>query len=321
MENYQPKPAPHFFRSFVPAFLLYVCLATLVRGEQKVIEDGATEREGVAPVRDGLPQTPGEMAAWSDPVDGLRIRLRPTQRQWKPGATPTLALDLWNDSDQGNVFRYEGGQEIECEIEVDGQWHRWVADYSIVKARGYSLKAGQARDEAIEISLTGAWVRDALRLNLTPGIHRLRVAFTPARPDPGGRRPRVVSKPVEIEIVAAEPQAGSETAGGWSDIETVMASLRSELVKISSAYPELPDADAVRITRTDVFYGLKYIRNCTYLGKRGHEDTGPHPVHLRFEVYSLSEQGDPIAYAVRKPDHTWVHLRLVGWTRVYVGRQ
>ncbi len=166
-------------------------------------------------------------ASWCKPVDGLRTRLRPTQRQWKSGTTPTLALDLWNDSDQDKQFLYVGVQAAECEIEVDGQWYRW-ADICVVRQAVLSLKAGQARDDAVKISLTRSWARtdeamygrpvdDALRLNLTPGKHALRVAFTPDGPVPREKRPRIVSLPIEIEIVSKSDDTTTANPLGLDD--------------------------------------------------------------------------------------------------------
>jgi len=155
-----------------------------------------------------LLQTPEEMAAWCDPVDGLRIRLRPTQSQWNLATTPTLALDLWNDNDQNKMFHYVGMQEAECRIEVDGHWYHWGDPWGMDRPDRF-LGAGHAVDGAVKISLTRSWARtgkrnvfpadDALRLNLTPGIHTVRVAFTP-----GGVRssPRVVSVPAVIKMIA-----------------------------------------------------------------------------------------------------------------------
>jgi len=57
----------------------------------------------------------------------------------------------------------------------------------------------------------GRSVDDALRLNLTPGRHTIRVAFTPEGPDPQGKRPRVVSLPVEIEVVRMSGETAAET--------------------------------------------------------------------------------------------------------------
>jgi hypothetical protein len=157
-------------------------------------------------------------AAWSDPVDGLRIRLRPTQKQWKSGTTPTLALDLRNDSHQDKTSLYFGAQALECEIEADGRWYRWAVPVKYVSLSAKSLKAGQAKDEAVRILLTRSWVRtdeamhgrpvdDALRLNLTPGTHTVRVAFTPTGPPPREKGPRVVSMPVRIAIDPVQTEA------------------------------------------------------------------------------------------------------------------
>ncbi|NQU20499.1 MAG: HEAT repeat domain-containing protein [Candidatus Nealsonbacteria bacterium] len=178
-------------------------------------------------VRYKLLQTAEETAAWSDPVDDLRTRLRPTQRQWKSGVTPTLSLDLWNDSDQDKMHLYLGQQKAECEIEIDGQWYRWADTVAITQAV-LSLKAGQARDDAVKISLIRSWARtdeamygrpvdDALRLNLTPGKHTLRVAFTPDSPPPQEKRPRIVSNPIEIEIVSKSDDTTTANPLGLDD--------------------------------------------------------------------------------------------------------
>jgi hypothetical protein len=253
---------------------------------------------------------------WGEAVDGLQCRLHVEKTMLKAGEWPRLAVDVKNRGDREFTL---GEAPDFWELECDGTWYRagvWFSgDCEILELSPSKTHHG------FPLLLEERWKWQAKDGNqplvFGPGKHVLRVALRPA-PKQEGEWPRLVSNPVEI--VADEPVVPAKLSGGWADVERIMASLRTEFAKISSTYPELPEADDVRITRTDVFYGLKYIRDCTYLGKRGHEDTGPRPVHLRFEVYSLSEQGDPIPYAVRKPDHTWDNLRLVGWTRVYVGK-
>ena len=277
-------------------------------------------------------------ASWGEAVDGLQCRLHVEKTTLKAGQWPRLLVDMKNGGKRTLTL---GEAPDFWELECDGAWYRpavWFTGYD------KTLEMTPSKTHhGFPLMLAKRWTWRAKDggqpLVFEPGRHVLRVALQLAPKYRGNQWPRLLSNSVEIEVVgqseivgdttssgsatergSAEPIVRTETSGGWTDIERVMASLRSEFAKIGSAYPELPDADAVRITRTDVFYGLKYIRNCTHLGRRGHEATGPHPAHIRFEVYSLSEQGDPIAYAVRKPDHKWDNLRLVGWTRVYVGK-
>ncbi len=240
-------------------------------------------------VRYKLLQAAETMAAWSNPVDGLRTRLRPTQRQWKSGNTPTLALDLWNDSSQDKKFLYLGQQKAECEIEVDGQWFRWADTVAITQAV-LSLKAGQSRDEAVKISLTRSWARtdepmygrpvdDSLRLNLTPGKHTLRVAFTPDGPDHREKRPRIVSLPVEIEI-APDDNLDVESLKklGWRPME------KTNLIwdnggRISSIDIFAPSRD---VDVTDAWLApLKGMTELRMLSLTGTQLTDAGLVHLR----------------------------------------
>jgi len=255
-----------------------------------------------------------EEVDWGPATEGVRYRLRAENASWPQGTTPKLFVDLQNQGKRDLSIAIE---HESWEIEIDGKWHSPSGGQSGLR-RSLPLSAGQTQRNVEVWDWLWENMKKAVQ-ELPLGKHTIRVACTLPGFGVPAAKPliRVVSNPIEVEVVAAEPVAPAEFSGGWTDIERVMASLRTEFADISSTCPQLPDADAVRIARTGIFYGLRYIHDCTYYGKRGHEDTGPHPVHLRFEVYSLSEQGDLNRYAVREPDHTWNNLGLVGWTRVY----
>ncbi len=137
-----------------------------------------------------------------------------------------------------------------------------------------------------------------------------------------------VSDPAQTpskKVESADDKTGKPTAkAAWGKeippgVRKVMASLRAELVKLGPKYPQLTDIEALEVKQGLYVYGLKYLHDCKYLGKRGHEDTGPNPAHLRFQVYRLPKTGKNFPFATQMPSHRWSNLNLVGWTRVYDG--
>ncbi|MHC4176169.1 MAG: hypothetical protein ACYSWU_01605, partial [Planctomycetota bacterium] len=162
------------------------------------------------------PAAGDDETAWGKPLEGVQCRLLPEKSTWKMGQRPELQADLQNRGERDLAFALN---PISWDIEYDGVW------YHAPDATGFgvlsSLKQGGDKNGiSLRLGYSGGWLskKDSLRLVLRPGKHTLRAAFN-LGPDDGTIRDdgelRVVSNPVEIEIVADQrPVGGDETAWG-----------------------------------------------------------------------------------------------------------
>jgi hypothetical protein len=108
------------------------------------------------------------------------------------------------------------------------------------------------------------------------------------------------------------------------DIIGVMRSLKAELGKLSSAWPELSGAKDINIISASdgSAHTVAYTNNCTFTGKRGYQDTGPNACAVALRVITGKRfQKDVREVAMQAPAFTWANLQLVGWTTVHVGKQ
>jgi len=122
-----------------------------------------------------------------------------------------------------------------------------------------------------------------------------------------------------FEGFAREPRVA---AGMPAEVLAVIASLKAELEELLSGYPELGNAGDIRIrgpVEVAGLHELAYLHDCKYWGKRGYEDTGPHPVHVTFSVVWRPAQGERFPFPISDPIVTWPNLNLVGWVHLYVG--
>jgi len=136
-------------------------------------------------------ETPDKVSslAWGEAVEGLQVRLRTDKTAWRMGETPTFSLDLRNNGKK--IFPYVRVMEAHCQIEYDGQWYSWPYPASVHFPDGVLHENHQFNDVLIPLD-------ERLGVNVTPGQHVVRVAFFP---EPWNPTSRVVSKPVEIEIL------------------------------------------------------------------------------------------------------------------------
>ena len=129
--------------------------------------------------------------------------------------------------------------------------------------------------------------------------------------------------PREVLDLEKEVKVQDRPAWGEAVIPDILASLKTELIEMSSTYPELVGARDIRIhgaLEGTPLYGLDYIHNCKYWGKRGYEDAGPHATHIEFRITKRPEEGKGFSFQTQGPTVTWPNLNLVGWTRVHVGK-
>jgi hypothetical protein len=152
-------------------------------------------------------QTPAGESAWGEAVEGVQVRLRAKQSTWNEGEVPHLSADVRNQGERNLLLHVQFNC---CELEVDGQWYRPPIRGG-VRLRPQPFPPD--RQYSIGVSLHGYWELPASRiarspwesgrLELTPGKHTIRVAFTAtAAKNAPGKSVRAVSNPVEIEMIA-----------------------------------------------------------------------------------------------------------------------
>lgn len=163
-----------------------------------------------------------KQAPWGGAVDDVQCRLLPWKSTWKTGQTPKLEADLRNRGERNvSMGLAPGNWEVQC----DGVWYR-----STVVTGGtvgvLNLSPGAQRN-GISLQLRDFWGWKSKNRNLAlvfrPGKHTVRAAFhlrTGDRP-----RLRVVSNPVEIEIVAEGPAAGDDQTAWGPAVEGVQCRL------------------------------------------------------------------------------------------------
>lgn len=108
------------------------------------------------------------------------------------------------------------------------------------------------------------------------------------------------------------------------DVMDVLHSLKAELGKLSSAYPELAGAGDINVISAPdgSEHTVAYRNNCTFTGKRGYEDTGANACAVALRVMTGKQyQKDVNEIAMQIPDFRWENLQLVGWANVYVGKK
>ena len=146
---------------------------------------------------------------WGRAIDGVACRLRPEKPTWNPGETPLLRADLRNGGSQDLFAIFS---EETRKLEVDGRQYDWAGPVE----GGWPQRPFPPGEEilGLEIQLSGEWIDEAKQpLTLKPGNHTIRVPFycQPVKED-AGKRFRVVSDPVQIEILP-EAAAGGDAKG------------------------------------------------------------------------------------------------------------
>jgi hypothetical protein len=140
---------------------------------------------------------PDATSDWGEPVDGIRTRLRASANEFGPGEVPTFDLDLQIQSKtESMTIRFAPL----ADIEVDGVWYH--APQQELDIKGFKIGAGALYEPWVTIKLDAHmwrrsekdWIGPA-SLKLTPGKHKLRVAY------PTASKMRPISNAVEFAIV------------------------------------------------------------------------------------------------------------------------
>lgn len=152
---------------------------------------------------------------WGEAVEGVKARLKPDQIEWRFGEVPTLKADLRNEG--YGEYVVPQAQET-CELEVDGIWHFWMGPVDVLE----SLLRANSEHKNIPVTLGEHWYpKDAAEApKLEVGEHTVRLAFFLGRyhdlSEP--RQFRVISNPVEIEILPAIADSEARLKPGVRDL-------------------------------------------------------------------------------------------------------
>lgn len=124
-------------------------------------------------------------------------------------------------------------------------------------------------------------------------------------------------------LLAMGPAAAATQPAQASTVGDILASLKSELVKISKDYPELAGV-ADRQLDVDAqagLWSLSFFHNCEDQGKQGYEDTGPNPAAVSFRITTAARYQWELANTeMQMPPHEVRNRRLIVDDRVYVGK-
>ena len=136
---------------------------------------------------------------WVEPVEGVQVRLRADKKVWQAGGIPSLRANVRN---QGKRDLFVAQAQQVCELELDGQWYTWQGEISVRS----SWFPPDREYKNIPISLGKEWHSKVghRSLTLTLDKHTVRISFM-CRPtgNDAGKEIRVISNPVEIEIIPA----------------------------------------------------------------------------------------------------------------------
>ncbi len=156
------------------------------------------------------PMAKDQGSAWGKAVEGVQVRLRADKLTWQQGTQPKLFADLRNRGKQDRSIALE---HESWEIEIDGKWHSPNGGRSGIR-RSLPLAVGQTQRNVEVWDWLWENIKEAVQ-ELPLGKHTLRVAriLPSAMEGPVSEQFRVVSNPIEIEIVAGRPEtAGSNEA-------------------------------------------------------------------------------------------------------------
>jgi beta-lactamase regulating signal transducer with metallopeptidase domain len=155
---------------------------------------------------------------WSEPVDGLAVRLQSDKPVWYLGGNwPALRLSVRNVGTE--TLAVPESQEL-GELELDGVWYT----FSYPQSKPYyvarkPLASGRQVDN-IAVLPIGNWSKDGKRIPTVEGKHTLRFAVSAIRRGANpGPAIRAVSNPVEVEFrwgVSPRPSGASGSGKGGS---------------------------------------------------------------------------------------------------------
>ncbi|MHC4559344.1 MAG: HEAT repeat domain-containing protein [Planctomycetota bacterium] len=195
---------------------------------------------GVKPaIMEGVKQI--DVLSWGEAVEGVQCRLRADKQIWKTNETVTFKADIRNQGNKRWGIGPERWKRKFCEVEFDGAWHSWPYPASVHLPDGVLQENHQFNDVLIPLDERLGGV------NVTPGRHVVRVAFFREPVNPANR---VVSKPVEIEILPTEKSdvqvEGGKKREGQSPKDVILPDVDTKALMLDLATGELVDTPKVR---------------------------------------------------------------------------
>lgn len=138
-------------------------------------------------------------AAWGEAVDGVHCRLKAEKPNWKNGEVPSFKAEIRNAGERRlSVFLIPDSYELE----FDGKTYRWSDECG--KRISHPLPPGRHYKD-LPVSLAKAWHdKNGKPSDLKPGKHKVRIVFLPEIVNNQGKRSRVISDEVEIEIASPD---------------------------------------------------------------------------------------------------------------------
>ncbi|MHC4648134.1 MAG: HEAT repeat domain-containing protein, partial [Planctomycetota bacterium] len=167
------------------------------------------------PVQIEIVPAKAEEPPWGEAVEGVQMRVRPERQTWYESETPKFLADMRNS---GTVECQLGLIQDRWAVELDGVWYSIGALFT-GDFRTLLLRPGQQHKD-IEFSpkKRSQWNINGKPPKFTPGRHTVRLAYHPSTGDRDTpRRLRIVSNPVEIEILPGESRASEPGEPPWGE--------------------------------------------------------------------------------------------------------
>jgi hypothetical protein len=145
-------------------------------------------------------------ALWGNDVNGFQIRIKGVRgiRIFHSDKVPTFMMDLLNTGDK--TFACPALGQL-CEIEVDGNWYKWVG-VTVIDILSANFSPKKVQYDFLEIKLNENWVlKEPLKqenqkqsFSLSLGVHTIRVKYKTMYTS-GGTETEAVSNSLKFKII------------------------------------------------------------------------------------------------------------------------
>ncbi|MCF7731805.1 MAG: ankyrin repeat domain-containing protein [Akkermansiaceae bacterium] len=175
---------------------------------------------------------------WGEPVESVQCRLMEERPIWTAGESPRFTVIPRTSGDSDLLLA--SAIFFGCRVEIDGKWNQWSGDQKFVGQAYSSARMLERRKHSLSISLDASSltaIEGKERLKWTEGKHTVRFAWAAYPPDEtpvSNAEPplRLISNPVEIEIVPAVIERGDgKVSGRDRESEELTGLPRGEFMK------------------------------------------------------------------------------------------
>jgi prepilin-type processing-associated H-X9-DG protein len=182
---------------------------------------------------------------WGDAVDGVRCHVQAEKTSWIQGSIPKFSADIKNHGQRNLRIAIE---HESWEVEIDGKWFK-TNNYVSGDRRYLPLETGQQQRNLTVQIISFDNIGQALG-NLEPGKHNVRVArLLNSTRNPGEETLRIVSNPIEIEILPENENTSIQVEPDKS--------VNPNDLKIYYEYAGLESIDLSGNTLTHIWHTLK----------------------------------------------------------------